>query len=63
MLTLAGGCIFGKLFKSCAIVRIKGKPLLGGNAATLVLRGNISLTINMALIETVTEFSAVVRTQ
>ena len=34
-----------------------------GNDATLVLGGNISLTINMALIETVTEFSAVVRTQ
>jgi hypothetical protein len=34
-----------------------------GNDATLVLGGNNSLTINMALIETVTEFSAVVRTQ
>jgi hypothetical protein len=63
VLTLAEFAFFGKLFKSCAIARIKGKPPLGGNAATLVLRRNISLTINMALIETVAEFSAVVRIQ
>jgi len=29
----------------------------------LVVRGNISLTVNIALSEKVTEFSAVVRTQ
>jgi hypothetical protein len=33
-----------------------------GNAATLVVRGNISLNISIALSEKVTEFSAVVRT-
>ena len=63
MLTLAGVVFFGKLFKGCAIARIKRNPPLGGNVATLVVRGNISLTINMALIEILTEFSAVVRTQ
>ena len=62
MLTVAGLAVFGKLFKSCAIARIKGKPPLGGNAATLVVHGNISLTIIIAISETVTEISAVVRT-
>jgi len=41
-----------------------GENLLpGGNAATLVVHRNISLTINIALSETVTEFSAFIRTQ
>ena len=56
-------CSFAKLFKNCAIARIKAKPLLRGNSATLVVNGNILLAINIALGETVTEFSAVVRTQ
>jgi len=34
-----------------------------GNAATLVVRGNIWLTINIALSDTVNEFSAVVKRQ
>ena len=38
-------------------------PPLVGNAATLVVRGNISLTINIVLSERVTEFSAIVRKQ
>jgi hypothetical protein len=63
VLTLAEFAFFGNLFKSCAIARIKGKPPLGGNAATLVLRGNVTLTVNIALSETVAEFSAVVRIQ
>ena len=40
----------------------ENSPLVG-NAATLVALRNISLTINIALSETVTEYSAVVRTQ
>jgi hypothetical protein len=35
----------------------------GGNAAALVVHSNISLTINIALSETVTEFSAFIRRQ
>ena len=35
-------------------------PPFVGNAATLVVRGNISLTINIELGNTVTEFSAIV---
>jgi hypothetical protein len=55
--------VFGKLLKNCAITRIKGKSPLGGNAAKLVVHGNISLTINIALNERVTEFISVVRSQ
>ena len=42
--------------------KLENAPLMG-NAATLVVRGNVSLTINIALSERVTEFSAVVRMQ
>jgi hypothetical protein len=38
-------------------------PYLQGYAAILVVHVKISLTINIALGETVTEFNAVVRTQ
>jgi hypothetical protein len=38
-------------------------PKLGGYAAVLTVYGKISLTINIAISETVTEYSAVVRTQ
>ena len=38
-------------------------PLLVGNDATLVAHGNISLTINIALSETVTEYITDFRTQ
>jgi hypothetical protein len=40
-----------------------GKQQFVRNGATLVVRGNISLTINIVLSERVTEFSAVVRKQ
>jgi hypothetical protein len=39
------------------------KPPLVGNAATLAVRGNVPLTINIVLSERVTEFSAFVRKQ
>jgi hypothetical protein len=38
-------------------------PQLVGNAANLVVCGNISLTINIALSGNVTEYSTVIRTQ
>jgi len=38
-------------------------PKLGGYAAILVVSGKISLTINIAYSERVTEFSAFVKTQ
>ena len=37
----------------------KNQPFVG-NAATLIVRGNISLTVNIELGNTVTEFSAIV---
>jgi len=40
-----------------------GKRTAWGNAATLVVRGNVSLTINMALSKRVTGHKAVVRIQ
>jgi len=52
VLTLGGFAVFGKVFKNCAIARMKENPPLGGNAATLVDHGNISLTTNIALSET-----------
>ena len=39
MLTVRGFAVFGKVFKNCAIARMKEKPPLGGNAATLVVHG------------------------
>jgi hypothetical protein len=55
--------IFGKRLKSGAIIwKWENEPFVG-NAASLVLTGNISLTINIALSDTVTEYSAVVRIQ
>jgi len=45
-----------------ALLHAYGKPPpLVGNAANLVVSGNVSLTINIVLSERVTEFSAVVR--
>jgi hypothetical protein len=63
VLTLAGFAICGKRLKSGAIIWIWENPPLVGNAAPLVVRGNISLTINIALSETVTEYSTIVRAQ
>jgi hypothetical protein len=40
-----------------------GKQQFVGNCATLVVRGNVPLTINIVLSERVTEISAVVRKQ
>jgi hypothetical protein len=40
-----------------------GNALFVGNAANLVVRGNVSLTTNIASSETGTEFIAVVRIQ
>ena len=40
-----------------------GKQQFVENGATLVVRGYVSLTINIILSETVTEYSAVARTQ
>jgi len=37
------------------------KPLLVGNAATLVVHGNVSLITNIVLSERVTKFSTVAR--
>ena len=51
---------FVKYLKSGAFAWIWENPLLVGSAATLVLNGNIWQTINMALSETVSEFSAIV---
>ena len=39
-----------------------GTQPLGGNAVTLLVRGNITLNINIVLTENMTEFIAVVRT-
>jgi len=60
---IVGFAVLGKYLKSGAFVWIWENPLFMWNAATLVARGNISLTINIALSEEVTEFSAVVRIQ
>jgi len=47
VLILGGFAVFGKIFKNCAIARMKEKPPLGGNTETLVVHGNISLTTNI----------------
>ena len=60
MLTLAGFAVLGKSLKSSTIIWIREHPPCVGNAATLEVSGNISLTINIVLSETVTEFSAIV---
>jgi hypothetical protein len=39
------------------------KPKLGGYAGIFVVHGKISITINIALSETLTEFSVFVKTQ
>ena len=55
-----GGVQFlGRKLRCC---KDKGKPQLGGNVATLVGHGNISLTINIARSERVAEYSTVVGT-
>jgi hypothetical protein len=63
MLSLVCFALFGKHVKRGDIAWICVNPPLVGNVATSVVRGNISLTVNIVLSETVTEFSAVVRTQ
>jgi hypothetical protein len=63
VLTLGGFAVFGKHLKSGALAWLWENSPLVGNAATLVVRGNNSLTVNIALSATVTEFSAVVRAQ
>ena len=60
---IVGFCCFGKYLKSGGFAWFWENAPFMGNAATFVERGNISLTINIALSEKVTEFSAVVRTQ
>jgi hypothetical protein len=60
VLTLAGLEILGKILKSSVIACLWENPRFMGNAASLVVRGNNSLTINIALSETVTHFSAIV---
>jgi hypothetical protein len=60
VLNLVVFAVFGKRLKSGGIAWIwENSPLV----ATLVVRENISLTINIVLSETLTEFRAVVRTQ
>jgi hypothetical protein len=54
---------FRKRIISGAVVGFRKTPTLVGHAAILVVRGNISLTINIILSERVTEFSPVVRKQ
>jgi hypothetical protein len=63
VLTLGRFAVFGKYLKSDALVWLWENSALMENAANLVVRGNISLTINNALSATVIELSAVVRTQ
>ena len=63
MLTLAGFAIFQSPSKVMLLHGYGEDPTLGGSAAILVVHGEISLTLNISLSETVTEFSAVVRTQ
>jgi len=58
-----GFAVLGKRLWSGAITWIRGNPQHVGNAATLAVRGNISLAINIVPSETLTEYSAVVRTQ
>jgi hypothetical protein len=55
--------VFEKIFKSGAITWIWENPTVCGNAATLVVRGNVSLTINIVLSVRGHKFSSVVRTQ
>ena len=64
MLILVGGVwSFWKRLNSGAFASLwENRPLVG-NAATLVVCRNVCLTIIFALSESVTEFSAVVRTQ
>ena len=63
MLTMAGIAVLGKYLKCGVIAWLWENQPFVGNVATLVVRGNIALTINIAFSETVTEFSAVCRLQ
>jgi hypothetical protein len=55
------------VFGSASLLALKQEnkktPPLVGNAATLVVRGDVLLTINIVLSERVAEFSAIVRKQ
>jgi len=53
----------GNYVKSGAFAWLWETPPFVGNTATLVVHGNISLNISIALGEKFTEFSTVVRTQ
>jgi len=53
----------GSPSKVALLHRCGENPKLGGYASILVVHGKISITINIAHSETVTEFNAVVRTQ
>ena len=63
MLTMTGCAILGKRIIIGATAWIWDPPPLVGNAATLVVRGNFSMSINITLSEIRNEFSAVVRKQ
>jgi hypothetical protein len=60
LLTLRGFAVLGNYVKSGALAWLWETSPFMGNAATLVVRGNISLNISVAFSEKVTEFSAVV---
>jgi len=55
--------VFGKILKSEVIALLWKNPLFVNYAAALVVRGNISLTVNNVLSSIVAEFVAVVRIQ
>lgn len=63
MLTLVGFEIFRKPLKRSAIARIRRKPKPSSNFCNFGSARKMSLTTNIALSQTVAEFSAVVRTQ
>jgi len=61
---MLGGLQFLLSFLKVALLYRYGKThRLKGNFRTLVVRGNISPTINVRMSERVTEFRALVRTQ
>ena len=67
--TLMGVCaiigeglkFWGRALEVALLYNYGENPPFMGNAATLIVGGNISLTINIELGNTVTEFSAIVR--
>jgi len=63
VLTLGGFAVFGKSLKSDVSAWLWENQLFLENVAALVVRRNISLTINIVLSEIVADFGAVVRIQ